>query len=146
MGIIRLTLIATALTWVMGLLVGYEAGSSKHKKLLIEVQAAAIKQVEIEREKQEEYRVLSKQYYQDFIAASEREPIVERVYVKATCPSLPVNSGGGVGDAGNEARAELHAETVRRITAVTQQAETDVLKCKAQLASLQQKIKLFNGR
>lgn len=129
---------------VLGLLVGYELGSSKHKKILVEYQGLALKQIEVEREKQDEYRALSQQNYQDFIAASEREPILERVYVKAACPTLPAATSGGVGDAGDEARAELHAETVARVAAVTQQAEIDVLQCQARLTSLQEKIKLFN--
>ena len=41
-------------------------------------------------------------------------------------------------------RVELHAETVGSATAVTDQAERDVLSCRAALHSLQRKIKAHN--
>lgn len=146
MGIIRLTLIATALALVLGLFFGYQLGIKKRDKLLIELQNSHLEVYEKERKKTNDYKAIAEKNYQDYLAASNREPdVIERsVYVKATCPTLPTAGSGSVGDATDNQRARLHKEVIRSIARVTNQAEIDVLKCKAQLTSLQDKITSFN--
>lgn len=93
------------------------------------------------------YKKISEEYYADYQDSINREPTVvtERVLVRANCPTnAAADSGGGVGDAATVERVELHAETVRSSTAVTDQAERDVLSCRAALHSLQRKIKVHN--
>lgn len=130
-----------------GALLGYKLAISKHDNLVIQIQAENLEQLQKEQDKTNDYKAIAEKNYQDYLAAINREPdvITERVYVKATCPTLPAATSGGVGDAGDEARAELHAETVARVAAVTQQAEIDVLQCQARLTSLQEKIRIFNN-
>ena len=93
------------------------------------------------------YKQISEEYYADYQDAINREPsvVTERVFVRAHCPTnATADSGGNVGDGAAPERVELHAETVARVTAVTQRAERDVLSCRAALHSLQRKIRAHN--
>lgn len=140
---LSLVLISATITFALG----YKLALSKRDALLIDVQEQMIKSFEAEQRKADAYKQLSKDNYQKYIDASEREPsvITERVYVKADCKPLPTDHSGSMADGAGASRAELHAETVKRITAVTDQAEKDVLKCRAKLHSLHDTIKLFNS-
>ena len=98
----------------------------------------------------EHYKSISEKYYADYENAINSEPTVvtERVFVRASCPaSASTNNSGGLGDAGptKEQRAELHQDVVRGATAVTDQADRDVLTCRAALRSLQEKIEAHNS-
>ena len=95
------------------------------------------------------YRSISEEYYADYQEAINREPtvITNRLLVRANCPTnATADTGGGVGNAASYigGRVELHRETVGSATAVTDQAERDVLSCRAALHSLQRKIKAHN--
>lgn len=95
----------------------------------------------------EHYKTISEEYYADYQDAINREPsvVTERVLVKGHCKTdAAADSGGSVGNAAAVERFELHAETVASATRVTDQAERDVLKCRAALHSLQRKIKTHN--
>ena len=93
------------------------------------------------------YKQISEEYYADYQDAINREPtiVTERVFVRAHCPTnATANSSGNVGDGAEVERVELHAETVASATRVTDQAERDVLSCRAALHSLQRKIRAHN--
>lgn len=145
MGIIRLTLIATAL--VLGLFFGYQLGIKKRDNLLIELQKQHIKVYEKERKKTTDYKAIAEKNYQDYLAAINREPdvITERVYVKATCPTLPTNTNGSVADAEAGRTAELHRDTVRSITELSQKWQKEYSQCRVMLHSLQDTIRIFNN-
>lgn len=147
MGIIRLTLIATALALVLGLFFGYQLGIKKRDNLLIELQKQHIKVYEKERKKTTDYKAIAEKNYQDYLAASNREPdvITERVYVKATCPTLPTNTNGSVADAEAGRTAELHRDTVRSITELSQKWQKEYSQCRVMLHSLQDTIRIFNN-
>ena len=142
----RTLIIVSAICVLVGAFFGYKFAINKHDKLLISVQETHLAAIKKEQEKANEYKALSEKHYKSYIDASNVEPIVitDRVYVKAKCEPLPDHSSGGVGNGGGDQIAELHRETIDRITAVTNRAEQDVLKCRAKLHSLQDKIKLFN--
>lgn len=93
------------------------------------------------------YKTISEEYYADYQNAINREPtiVTERVFVKGHCKAdAAADSGGSMGNAAAVERFELHAETVESATRVTDQAERDVLECRAALHSLQLKIKAHN--
>lgn len=93
------------------------------------------------------YKTIGEEYYADYQDAINREPTVvtERLYVKGHCKTdAAADSGGKLGSGAAVERFELHAETVASATAVTDQAERDVLSCRAALHSLQRKIKTHN--
>lgn len=120
----------------------YEAKARKEKDAYHEAVAEVT-------ERADHYKTISEEYYADYQDAINREPTVvtERVLVKGHCKAdAAADSGGSVGNAGatREQRFELHAETVASATRVTDQAERDVLKCRAALHSLQRKIKSHN--
>ena len=132
-------LIGAAVGW-MNAADHYEAKARKEQdayvKALIEVADRSV-----------HYKSISEEYYADYQEAINREPTVvtERVLVRAKCPTnATADSGRGVGDAAAIDRVELHTETVRSATEVTEQAERDVLSCRAALHSLQRKIKAHN--
>lgn len=141
-----------ALTLIIGIVAGAWVASERYDKRinaeLLKQSKAHAEQLEEQIERAKEYQKISETYYEKYQAASNAEPVVvtERVYVRATCPvPTPTNSSGSLGDAEKQyARAELHAETVARITAVTHRAEQDVKQCRAQLHSLQDKIQMHN--
>lgn len=98
-------------------------------------------------ERADHYKTISEEYYADYQDAINREPTVvtKRVLVKGHCKAdATADSGRELGNAAAVERVELHAETVRGAAAVTDQAERDVLKCRAALHSLQRKIKTHN--
>ena len=140
-----------ALTLTIGIVAGAWVTSERYEK---RIKAELMKQSEehaaqlqeqIERAK--DYQKISETYYEKYQAASNAEPVtvVDRVYIKADCPvPTKTNPSGSLGDEAGYVRAELHAETVARITAVTHRAEQDVKQCRAQLHSLQDKIQMHN--
>ena len=118
----------------------YEAKASReqdaHSKALVEVNQRA-----------DNYRSISEEYYADYQDAINREPTVvtERVLVRAHCKTdAAADSSRELGNAAAIERVELHSETVRSATEVTDQAERDVLSCRSALHSLQRKIKAHN--
>ena len=93
------------------------------------------------------YKQISEEYYAGYQDAINREPtiVTERVFVRAHCPTnAAADSSGSLGDGAEAERVELHAETVASATRVTDQAERDVLSCRAALHSLQRKIRTHN--
>lgn len=118
----------------------YEAKARKERDAYYEAIAKVA-------ERSDHYKTISEEYYADYQDAINREPtvITNRVLVRANCPAnAAADTGGGVGNGAEAGRVELHAETVRSATAVTDQAERDVLSCRAALHSLQRKIKAHN--
>lgn len=98
-------------------------------------------------ERADHYKTISEEYYADYQDAINREPTVvtERLYVKGHCKTdATTNPSGELGNGAAVERVELHAETVASATAVTDQAERDVLSCRSALHSLQRKIKTHN--
>lgn len=141
-----------ALTLIIGIVAGAWVTSERYDKRinaeLLKQSKAHTEQLEEQIERVKDYQKISETYYEKYQAASNAEPVtvVDRVYVRATCPvPTPTNSSGSLGDAEKQyVRAELHAETVARITAVTHRAEQDVKQCRAALHSLQDKIQMHN--
>ena len=145
-------MIKYALVLAGGLLAGWWATDSHYTKKImrerISQHEAYAAQLKKQTERTEHYKTISEQYYADYQDAINSEPVVvtKRLYVQAKCPvPTTANSGGILGDAAEYVRAELHAETVARITAVTHRAEQDVKQCRAQLHSLQDKIRTHNS-
>lgn len=136
-----------------GLIAGWWATDAHYTKKImrerISQHEAYAAQLKKQTERTEHYKTISEQYYADYQDAINSEPVVvtRRVFIRAKCPvPTPTNSSGGLGDAEKQyIRAELHAETVARITAVTHRAEQDVKQCRAQLHSLQDKIRTHNN-
>lgn len=140
-----------ALVLSAGLLAGWWATDSHYSKKIMRERISRhetyVAQLNKQTERTEHYKSISEKYYADYQDAINSEPVtvVERVYVRASCPvPTTTNSSGSVGNGAQYVSAELHAETVARITAVTQRAERDVKKCRAQLHSLQDKITTHN--
>lgn len=118
----------------------YEAKARKEREAYYEAVAKVT-------ERADHYKTISEEYYADYQDAINREPAVvtERVFVKGHCEAdAAADSGGKLGDGAAVERIELHKETVASATAVTDQAERDVQKCRAALHSLQRKIKAHN--
>lgn len=118
----------------------YEAKARKEKDAYYEAVDEVTKRLQ-------HYKTISEEYYADYQDAINREPTVvtKRVFVKGHCKAdATADSGGELGDGAAVERFELHAETVASATRVTDQAERDVLKCRAALHSLQRKIKTHN--
>lgn len=118
----------------------YEAKARKEKDAYYEAVDEIAKRAD-------HYKTISEEYYADYQDAINREPtvITERVFVKGHCKAdAAADSGGDVGNAAAVERFELHKETVASATRVTDQAERDVLECRAALHSLQLKIKAHN--
>lgn len=118
----------------------YEAKASKEQAAYAEALVAV-------NQRAEHYRSVSEEYYADYQEAINREPttVTERLFVRANCPTnAAADTGGELGNAAANERVELHSETVRSATAVTDQAESDVLSCRAALHSLQRKIQAHN--
>ena len=141
-----------ALVLAAGLLAGWWATDSHYSNKImrerISQHEAYVEQLNKQAERTEHYKSISEKYYADYQDAINSEPVtvVDRVYVRSTCPvPTAADSGGSLGDAEKQyVRSELHAETVARVTAVTQRAERDVKQCRAQLHSLQDKIRMHN--
>lgn len=119
----------------------YEAKASREQDAYSKALAEVNQRVE-------HYQTISEEYYAGYQDAINREPTVvtERVFVKGHCKTdAAADSGGELGNAAAVERFELHAETVESATRVTNQAERDVLSCRAALHSLQRKILLHNA-
>ena len=132
--------IGAAIGW-MNAVDHYEAKASREHD-------AYVKALDEVNQRVDHYRSISEEYYADYQDAINREPTVvtERVFVRAHCKTdAAADSGGKLGNAAAVERVELHAETVRSATAVTDQAERDVQSCRAALHSLQRKIRLHNS-
>lgn len=133
---------------VIGAAAGWMTASDHYEAKASKERAAYAEALEEVNQRVEHYQSISEEYYADYQEAINREPTVvtERVYVRANCKAnATADSSGGVGNGAANERAELHPETVRSATAVTDQAERDVLSCRAALHSLQRKIKAHNA-
>lgn len=131
----------------IGTAVGWMNAADYYETKARKDQAAYYEAITKVAERSDHYKTISEEYYADYQDAINREPTVvtERVFVRANCPAnAAADSSGGVGNGAEAERVELHAETVRSATAVTDQAERDVLSCRAALHSLQRKIKAHN--
>lgn len=118
----------------------YEAKARKERDAYYEAIAKVA-------ERSDHYKTISEEYYADYQDAINREPtvITERVLVRGHCKAnAAADSGGELGNESAVERFELHEETVRSAARVTDQAERDVLSCRAALHSLQRKIKAHN--
>ena len=118
----------------------YEAKARKEREAYYE----AVGEVA---ERADHYKSISEEYYADYQSAINREPVTvtERVFVKGHCKAAAAaDSGRKLGSGTAVERFELYEETVASATRVTDQAERDVLSCRAALHSLQRKIKAHN--
>lgn len=118
----------------------YEAKARKERDAYYEAVAEVA-------ERADHYKTISEEYYADYQDAINREPtiVTKRLYVKGHCKTdAAADTGRELGNGAAVERFELHEETVASATAVTDQAERDVLKCRAALHSLQRKIKTHN--
>ena len=132
---------------VVGAAVGWINASDHYEAKARKEQDAYSKTLAEVNQRVEHYQTISEEYYADYQEAINREPtaVSERVYVRANCKTnATADSSGGMGNGAEPERVELHAETVRGATAVTDQAERDVQSCRAALHSLQRKINLHN--
>ena len=131
----------------IGAAVGWMNAADYYEAKARKDQAAYYEAIAKVAERSDHYKTISEEYYADYQDAINREPTVvtERVLVRANCPAdAAADSGGKLGNAAAVERFELHAETVASATTVTDQAERDVLSCRAALHSLQRKIKAHN--
>ena len=145
-------MIKYALVLAGGLIAGWWATDAHYTKKImrerISQHAAYAVQLAAQSKRTEHYKTISEQYYADYQDAINSEPVVvtRRVLVQAKCPvPASTDSGGELGNDAEYVSAELHAETVARITAVMHRAEQDVKQCRAQLHSLQDKIRTHNS-
>ncbi len=141
--------IALAITFgfIGGALLAYNQTAQHYEAKASKEQAAYAKTLAEVNQRADNYKAISEEHYAGYQDAINREPTVvtNRVLVRANCPAnAAADTGGGVGNGAAIERAELHAETVRSAAAVTDQAERDVLSCRAALHSLQRKIKTHN--
>lgn len=136
-------LISAIIGFAIGLEVGWTKASEHYEAKAQKEQAAYAETLAEVGKRVEHYQKISEGYYADYQDAINREPTVvrERVLVRADCKTnAAADSSGELGNAAAEQRAELHREVVASATAVTDQAERDVLSCRAALHSLQSKI------
>ena len=140
-------LISFGIGAVMGAGLAYTNTADHYEAKARTEQDAYVKALDEVNQRADNYRSISEEYYEDYQDAINREPTVvtERLYVKGHCKTdATADSGGSVGNAAAVERFELHEETVASAARVTDQAERDVLKCRAALHSLQRKIKTHN--
>lgn len=142
------TIITTGLLCAaIGAAVGWMNAADHYEAKARKDQDAYLEAVDEVTKRADHYKTISEEYYADYQEAINREPtiITKRVLVKGHCPAnAAADSGGKLGNAGAVERFELHEETVASATRVTDQAERDVLKCRAALHSLQRKINTHN--
>lgn len=115
---------------------------------------AAAKIEAAQAEKQEQLAILSKEYYDQFEAITNREPatVERRVYVKADC--VPARTGAGLGDAadaggagadraaaGSTGKVELAPDTVQAVVSVADRAERLYQQCATRLQYFQDRHK-----
>lgn len=132
---------------VIGAVMGWVNAADHYEAKARKEQEAYREAVDKIAERADHYKSISEEYYADYQDAINREPVTvtERVFVKGHCKTdAAADSGGKLGNAGAVDRFELHEGTVASATRVTNQAERDVLKCRAALHSLQRKIKTHN--
>ena len=143
------TIITTGLLCAaIGAAVGWMNASDHYEAKARKEQDAYVKTLDEVAKRADHYKSISEEYYADYQDAINREPttVTERVYARANCPSnAAADTGGELGNGAAIERVELHAETVRGATAVTDQAERDVQSCRAALHSLQRKVRLHNS-
>ena len=140
---IRVLLATTITALFLGAWIGYQFADKRKMVLINALQADTIKQLEDAEAKRKEWEQISNENYAKYQAVANREPVTvtERVYVRAICPSVPTGDSGSMGESrDDDARAELHADTVRRIAKVTHDAEADVLRCRTALKSIIDKV------
>lgn len=142
------TIITTGLLCaVIGAAVGWMKASDHYEAKASKERDAYSKALAEVNQRVEHYQAISEEYYADYQGAINREPTVvtERVFVRTNCPAnAAADTGGELGNAAANERVELHAETVGSAAAVTDQAQRDVLSCRAALHSLQRKIRAHN--
>ena len=140
-------MIITALCIALGFLAGYRAAEIRHNKTM----AKTVAKIEAARaEKQEQLAILSRNYYDQFEAINNREPVIveRRVYVKADC--VPARTSAGVGDAadaggseidradaGSAGKVELAPDTVQAVVGVADRAERLYQQCVTRLQYFQ---------
>ena len=132
---------------VIGAAVGWMNAADHYEAKISKERAAYYDALAEVNQRADHYQAISEEYYADYQGAINREPTVvtERVFVKGNCKTnAAADSGGSMGNAAAVERVELHEETVRSATEVTDQAERDVLSCRAALHSLQRKIRAHN--
>lgn len=114
---------------------------------MVKIQKEHLIQLELAQKRAKDYEAIAEDYYKEYQAAVNREPdvITERVYVKAACPTLPTNTNGSVADAEAGRTAELHRDTVRSITELSQKWQKEYSQCRVMLHSLQDTIRIFNN-
>lgn len=147
----NITAVVAAISLCIGFYLGYSVGENKYLQLLEQSNKSYLKELERRDLINDELKELADDYYKKYKDASNKPPVTipERVYVKAKCDTSTDVShsddraldGGSTGD-----RAELHPETVRGVTEVTNNAETDVLKCQAVVESLIKQVRLIEAR
>ena len=141
-------IIATGLLCAaIGAAVGWMNAADHYEAKARKEQDAYHEAVDKVAERADHYKTIGEKYYADYQDAINREPVTvtERVFVKGHCKTdAAADSGGKLGNGAAVERFELHAETVASAARVTNQAERDVLKCRAALHSLQRKIKTHN--
>ena len=140
-------IITGALCAVIGAAAGWMNAADHYEAKARKEQYAYVKALAEVNQRVEHYQTISEEYYAEYQNAINREPTVvsERVYVRTNCKTnAAADTGGVVGNAAAIERVELHSETVRSATEVTDQAERDVLSCRSALHSLQRKIKAHN--
>ena len=144
------TIIATGLLCAaVGGAAGWMGAADHYEAKALKEQAAYAEALAEVNERADNYRSISEEYYADYQEAINREPTVvtNRVLVRGHCKTdAAADSSGELGNGAEAERVELHEETVRSATTVTDQAERDVLSCRAALHSLQRKIKAHNER
>ena len=142
------TIITTGLICAaIGAAIGWMNAADHYDAKARKEQAAHTKALLEIAERADHYKSISEEYYADYQDAINREPTVvtERVFVRANCKTnAAADSGGELGNGAEAQRVELHRETVASASRVTDQAERDVLSCRAALHSLQRKIRAHN--
>ena len=139
--------LALAFGFIGGAVLSYSQTAQHYEAKASKEQAAYAKALAEVNQRADHYRSISEEYYADYQDAINREPtvITNRVLVRAHCKTdAAADTGRELGNGAEAERVELHAETVRSAARVTDQAERDVLSCRAALHSLQRKIKAHN--
>ncbi|MDY0191021.1 MAG: hypothetical protein RBR22_09840 [Desulfuromonas sp.] len=143
----KVSIIALIFGFIGGAALSYSQTAQHYEAKASKEQAAYAKALAEVNQRADHYRSISEEYYADYQDAINREPtvITNRVLVRAHCKTdAAADTGRELGNGAEAERVELHAETVRSAAAVTDQAERDVLSCRAALHSLQRKIKAHN--
>lgn len=140
-------LIIAGLCVALGFFAGYRTAETWHNKAM----AKTVAEIEDARaEKQEQLAILSKEYYEQFEAISNRDPVTveRRVFVKADC--VRAGAGPRVGNAahaggseidraatGSAGKVELAPDTVQAVVGVADKAERLYQQCVTRLQYFQ---------